>query len=368
MRLALLPSLIMTLGVLAAAPPAQAQPASQSPGCCTATTRDVEKVGGNLGNQNYSALRQINKANVKQLGAIWLNNIEGGITTGTNQSTTIVKDGVIYIESALGRVHAVDGVTGQTKWVYPGKGTITRRGPAVGQGMVYTIATGNTVVALNKDTGQVVWEKQINGYGNMAKVGVVYHDGMLYLGTNDGTRGAALAVDAGTGELKWYFFGIPGPGEFGYDTWGGGPQSGATPWIHPAVDPELNLVYWTFGNARGGSSQDGSQRPRPEPVRQLHRRHRRQDRRLQVALPVRAPRHLGHGQRQRARAGGRDRQGPAAQGRHLRQQDGHVVHPGPHRRHAADRHRRETRAAGRAPEHLARRSPIRAATPGCRSA
>jgi PQQ-dependent dehydrogenase (methanol/ethanol family) len=261
MRLALLPSLIMTLGVLAAAPPALAQPASQSPGCCTATTRDVEKVGGNLGNQNYSALRQINKANVKQLGAIWLNEIEGGITTGTNQSTTIVKDGVIYIESALGKLHAVDGVTGQTKWVYPGKGTITRRGPAIGQGMVYTIATGNTVVALNKDTGQVVWEKQINGYGNVAKVGVVYHDGMLYLGTNDGTRGAALAVDAGTGDLKWYFFGIPGPGEFGYDTWGGGPQSGATPWIHPAVDPELNLVYWTFGNARGGSSQDGSQRP-----------------------------------------------------------------------------------------------------------
>lgn len=217
LRLACVPSLLLSLGLLASAAPALAA------GCCDATTRDVEKVGGNLGNQNYSALRQINKANVKQLGGAWVNQIEGGIKTGNNQSTTIVKDGVIYIESALGKLHAVDGVTGVTRWVYPGKGTITRRGPAVGQGLVYTIATGNTVVALNKDTGAVVWEKAINGYGNVAKVAVIYHDGLLYLGTNDGTRGAALALDASNGDLKWYFFGIPGAGEFGYDTWGGGP-------------------------------------------------------------------------------------------------------------------------------------------------
>ena len=38
-------------------------------------------------------------------------------------------------------------------------------------------------------------------------------------------------------------------------------RAGATPWLHPAVDPELNMVYWTFGNVRGGSSQNGSSRP-----------------------------------------------------------------------------------------------------------
>jgi len=31
--------------------------------------------------------------------------------------------------------------------------------------------------------------------------------------------------------------------------------------MHPAIDPELGHVYWTFGNARGNnSSQDGSRR------------------------------------------------------------------------------------------------------------
>jgi hypothetical protein len=35
-----------------------------------------------------------------------------------------------------------------------------------------------------------------------------------------------------------------------------------TPWIHPSVDPELNTVFWSFGNVRScGSSQDGQQRP-----------------------------------------------------------------------------------------------------------
>ena len=38
-------------------------------------------------------------------------------------------------------------------------------------------------------------------------------------------------------------------------------RSGATPWLHPAVDPETNTVFWVFGNNRSGSSQNGSTRP-----------------------------------------------------------------------------------------------------------
>ncbi len=65
-----------------------------------------------------------------------------------------------------------------------------------------------------------------------------------------------------TGDLLWHFWGAPGPGEFGNDTWDGDSwqEGGAAPWIHPAVDPELNLVYFTFGNVRAGSSQNGSTR------------------------------------------------------------------------------------------------------------
>lgn len=226
--------------------------------------KDFPKVGGNLGNQNYTALGRIHRGNIRRLGAAWVNRIEGGITTGNNESTAVAVDGVLYIESALGNVIAVDGATGATKWVYrQTRGTLTRRGVGVGQGMVFTHGSGDWIIALDQQTGQVVWERQISEYGNMEKVAVTYHDGVLHVGTHDGPRAAALALDAGNGDVLWHFWGAPGPGELGNDTWEGDSwqTGGATPWLHPAIDPKLGLVYWTFGNARGSqSSQDGSQR------------------------------------------------------------------------------------------------------------
>ena len=81
-----------------ASPPAAAAPAANLSECCAAGDKDFPKVGGNLGNQNYSSLRKINKGLVGQLGGAWVNQIEGGMTTGTNQSTTVAVDGVLYIE------------------------------------------------------------------------------------------------------------------------------------------------------------------------------------------------------------------------------------------------------------------------------
>ena len=255
-----------------ATPPAP--PAAQLADCCTAGDADFPKVGGNLGNQNYSRLAMITKSDVGRLGGAWLNRIEGGITSGNNQSTTVVVDGVLYIESASGNVHAVDGKTGATKWKWTTPyGSITRRGVAVAKdlGLVYTLANGNRLVALDKESGTPVFVKQYPTsstdaayLGGVAKVALVYHDKRLYIGTNDGSRGAAFSADAKTGNMLTSFWGVPRPGERGYDTWGGAPESdrtGATPWIHPAVDPELGMVYWTFGNVRGGSSQNGSTRP-----------------------------------------------------------------------------------------------------------
>ena len=250
-----------TLTQLPATGAAAAAPARS---CTTPGGKDFPKVGGNYGNQNYSALDGMHSGNVNRLGAAWVNRIEGGLTTGTNQSTAVAVDGVLYIESALGNVHAVDGRTGQTKWKYTQtRGTVTRRGVAVGEGKVFTHGKGNWVIALDQATGAVVWEKQINGYGNMEKVAITYHDGLLHVGTHDSARAAALALSASDGSLVWNFWGAPGSGELGNNSWAGDSwqTGGATPWIHPALDPELGLVYWTFGNARGNnSSQDGSGR------------------------------------------------------------------------------------------------------------
>ncbi|WP_220447210.1 outer membrane protein assembly factor BamB family protein [Nonomuraea deserti] len=240
--------------------------AGQGPASATTgrAERNFPKVGGNLGNQSYTGLRDVHRGNVRRLRGAWLNNIEGGLTAGNSQSTAVAVDGVLYIESALGNVVAVDGRTGATIWKYAQtRGTVTRRGVAVGAGKVYTCANGNWLIALDQRTGQVIWERQHNGYGNLEKGAVTYHDGMLYCGTNDGPRGAALAFDAETGDLAWHFWGTAAPGQVGGGTWEGDSwqSGGATPWMHCAIDADLGLVYWTFGNARGArSSQDGSER------------------------------------------------------------------------------------------------------------
>src|SRR5882672_2904561 len=272
---------LMTCAQSAAMAASTASAAASLDACCNPGDQDFPKVGGNLGNQNYSSLKQINKGLVKRLGATWVNRIEGGINTGNNQSTAVAVDGVLYLESAFGNVVAVDGKTGVTKWKYTQtRGTLTRRGVAVAKdmGLVFTLGNDNWVIALDKDTGHVVWERQHGGWGNVEKVAIVYVPadaarnrslGMLYVGTNDGNRNAGLALNATNGDLVWHFWGAPGPGdpgefdENGNKTWEGTSylQGGASPWIHPAVDPELNLVYWNFGNARGNrSSQDGSLR------------------------------------------------------------------------------------------------------------
>ncbi|HEX2542725.1 MAG TPA: PQQ-binding-like beta-propeller repeat protein [Caldimonas sp.] len=270
--------------------------------CCTPADKDQPKVGGNLANQGYSSLAQITQANISNLGAAWMTRIAAQPATtpapspGTEdtgqQTTPIALDGVLYLDTPSGGVIAVDGATGATKWKWQptvantGFGpTGTRRGVSVGDGKVYTLASGNRVVALNKDTGAQVWVSQPTGpneqsLGNVAKVATVYHDGMLYLGANDGNRAAAFAVRSSDGGIVWSFYGGAEPGRVVTDvngvttdagaTWGPlqpnglscALTGGVTPWIHPSVDPETRMVYYTFGNVRScRSSQDGELRP-----------------------------------------------------------------------------------------------------------
>ncbi|MDH3265504.1 MAG: PQQ-binding-like beta-propeller repeat protein [Gammaproteobacteria bacterium] len=236
--------------------------------CCVTPADDFPKVGGNLGNQNYSSLTQINLANISRLGGHWQTRLEPDSAPLSQQSTAVAVDGVLFVETTQGNVYAVHGDSGAIKWSYtPGHGTSLRRGVAVGEGMVFSNAVDRRVIALDQENGKLVWEITLDEptVSSQMKVAVVYHDGLVYVGTNDGARGVAVAIDAKTGEVVWKFYGTPGTGEFGSDTWPGNSwqDGGAAPWMHPAIDPELGLVYWTFGNprtARGaaGRRSDGA--------------------------------------------------------------------------------------------------------------
>src|SRR5438552_8382977 len=120
--------------------------------CCTPGDKDFPKVGGNLGNQAYSSLTQIDKSNISNLGPTWVNHVSAAPPANgdTGQQTTpIVIDGIIYLDAPNGDVIAVDGATGTTKWKWHPTAfnpTGTRRGVSLGDGKVYALAAGNRVV------------------------------------------------------------------------------------------------------------------------------------------------------------------------------------------------------------------------------
>jgi len=222
--------------------------------------------GGNLYNQRYSPLTQINRETVKGMKALWRTGMGSGTGPGTaGQAQILSYEGTLYVVNGVNDVFAMDVETGRTLWTYRGnpdpKGGSpigkTSRGVALGEGKVFVGHTDAQLAALDQRTGAVIWkipaEKWQEGFAITAAP--LYYDGLVIMGFNGGemgTRGRLKAFDAKTGKLKWTFYTVPGPGEPGHETW---PQDndawtrgGAGIWQTPAIDPELGLLYFTTGN------------------------------------------------------------------------------------------------------------------------
>jgi len=237
----------------------------QMSGALAPTARDFPLVGGNLGNQRYSSLTEITPANVKQLGGAWLVHLEGGKAVGNMQGTPVVADGVLYIGSGSGSIFAINAATGAIDWKWTSPfGGQTNRGVTVAEGKVFTGQAGARIVAIDAKTGQQLWETKIAERGGTPGA-LIYCNGMVFSGISggeQGVRGQFAAYDAKTGKEIWKFYTIPGPGEFGHDTWEGDSwmRGGGPLWSHPAVDPELGTVYVPVGNAypdTNGSTRGG---------------------------------------------------------------------------------------------------------------
>jgi len=233
------------------------------------TGKDFPLAGGNLANQRYSSLTQINRSNLSKLGGAWMIHVAEGQPTSSTAATPVVVDGVMYIGAGHGDVLAVNAATGATVWRFKSTfGNQTNRGVAVAEGKVFSGASGSRLIALNQKTGALLWETKVmdtaaGGRGGGTPGASIYSDGRVFCGVSGGeggVRGQFGAYDAKTGKELWKFYTVPGPGEFGNDTWegdswmhGGGPL-----WTHVAVDPELGLVYIPVGNA--SPDQNGSRR------------------------------------------------------------------------------------------------------------
>ena len=228
--------------------------------------------------QRYSPLDTLNVNNVKDLRPVWAFSFGGEKQRG-QQAQPMIKDGVMYLTGSYSRVFAVDARTGKKLWQYDARlpddirpcCDVINRGVALYGDLVIFGTLDAKLVALNKDTGKVVWSKKVadhkEGYSISAAPLVI--NGKLITGVAGGEFGVVgkiEAYDPKNGSLLWsrptveghmgYTYkdgkavenGISG-GEAG-KTWPGDlwKTGGAAPWLGGYYDPETNLLLFGTGN------------------------------------------------------------------------------------------------------------------------
>lgn len=205
----------------------------------------------------YSPLEQITRENVGDLRMAW----SWGMPPGSDQTSPLVHDGVIFAHGAGDIIQTLDAVTGELLWEYRrwlpadvGAFSYNKRSFAIYGDYLYLPTSDIHVVALDVKTGELVWDQPIGDrtVGTGLSGGPVIAKGKVLIGTSGRTPGGAYIVglDAETGEEAWRFHTIPRPGEPGGDSWNGVPwveRTGGTVWSVGSYDAELELAF--FGTA-----------------------------------------------------------------------------------------------------------------------
>ncbi len=215
---------------------------------------------GNYQGTHYSALKQITKTNVANLQLQWSIELPGASALETEP---LVIDGIMYTSGQPGTVLAVDAKTGKQLWQFtrqrktknPNEINPYNRGVAVLGNRVFVGTLDAAIVAIDARTGMSLWETQVAdsllGYSITSSPLAVKNKVIVGVsGGEFGAPGFLDAYDAATGKRVWRWHSIPGPGEFGNDTWSGDSwKYGAGPmWLTGSFDADLNTLYWTVGN------------------------------------------------------------------------------------------------------------------------
>ena len=216
--------------------------------------------GGNYANHRYSPLTQVNPDNVKKLMPLWTFQTA---TLGNFETTTLVRDNILYVTGPQNVAWALDARTGKQIWRYrrelpPGLtaccGLVNHGFGVLGDKLFMTTLDAH-LLALDMKTGAIAWdvtmEEYKKGYASTLAP-LVVHDKVIVgvAGGEYGIRGFIDAYDAQTGKRAWRLYTIPGPGEPGNNTWSGDSWSrgGSGVWATGAYDPEQNLVFIGTGN------------------------------------------------------------------------------------------------------------------------
>ncbi len=254
---------------------------------------DWPTYGHDPGGQRFSPLTAINRANVKALRIAWTYRTgdayapKDGSKPTQFEATPLYIDGTLYLSTPLGRIVALDPVTGKQRWSYDshvnrdkGYGDYANRGVSTwkspsGERRVFLATIDARLIAVDAATGKPCGDFGDNGTVDLrhglrigprgfadyeetsppAVVGntLVVGSGIQDNGWTDEPSGEVRAFDAITGKLKWSWDPIPqDPHAVGADTWknGSAPRTGAAnAWSVIAVDAARNLVFIPTGSA-----------------------------------------------------------------------------------------------------------------------
>ena len=253
-----------------------------------ATSGEWPTYGGDLGHTRYAPLDQIDAENFENLEVAWRFKTDnlGPRPDFRMQATPLMVDGVVYSVAGTRRaVVALDAGTGELQWFHSehegDRAEATWR-KLSGRGLAYWtdgrearifyVTIGYQLVALDAKTGVRVASFGNNGIVDLREdndqvmdlvtgdIGLhstptvandvvvigAAHEAGAFPRSRRNEKGYVRGFDARTGKRLWIFHTIPGPGEFGNETWlnDSWANSGSTGvWAQISVDPELGLAY-----------------------------------------------------------------------------------------------------------------------------
>jgi quinoprotein glucose dehydrogenase len=207
-----------------------------APAVATSQPKEWRDYAGSPEGNRYIDFNQITKTNVAKLEVAWTYPYAA---TGTN---AIVADGVIYTHARNDAIVALDAATGKEIWVHDGLTGLTRRGlnyweSKDGKDKRLVFAVSNFLQEIDATTGKSIRNFGTDGAVDLQKglgrdpnfrsfgqsVGKVF-DNLILLGSSNGEAyfsppGDLRAFDISSGKLVWQFHTVPHPGEPGYKTW-----------------------------------------------------------------------------------------------------------------------------------------------------
>jgi glucose dehydrogenase len=272
------------------------KPGEAAPAAGAASSTTWTHLNGDERANRYAPLDQIDASNAADLEIAW--SVDTGIFGPRPETYSVTSplmvDGKLFATAGATRnVIALDAATGQLLWMWrPDEGKrfddAPRKGSGkglsyfnnAGEGVIFTMTPGYSLVALHAATGKPVESFGKNGVVDLQEglrlgpgrddldIGISFPplvvDGVVIAGAAhlvgmrpvaaSNVKGDIRGFDARSGKLLWTFKSIPGKGEPGYETWlnGSAEYTGnAGVWTSMSADTTRGVVYLPVESATG---------------------------------------------------------------------------------------------------------------------